>query len=191
MTASLAVVATTAALAHAAAIAYTQGPPPAHTGGFGEPTCHLCHFDQPLNDPDGSLRLEGLPAAYTAGARYTFVIALERAGLRRAGAQLAVRFVAGPRGGNQAGRLQPLDDRLEVVVEEASAIAYARQTLEGSGVDAPDRARWSIEWTAPGPEAEGPVVFHLAANAANDDASELGDHVYTAEYRIPAKTPNP
>ncbi len=187
----LAVAATTTALGHAAAIAYTQGPPPAHTGGFGEPTCHLCHFDQPLNDPAGSLRLEGLPEAYAAGARYTLVIGLERAGLRRAGTELAVRFVAGPRRGAQAGHLKLLDDRLEVVVGEPSAIAYARQTLEGSHVDTPDRARWSIEWIAPGPDAEAAVVFHLAANAANDDASELGDYVYTAEYRIPAQTTPP
>lgn len=191
MATSLAVAATTAALGYAAAVAYTQGPPPAHTGGFGEPTCHLCHFDQPINDPAGNLRLEGLPRAYAAEAPYTLVVSLERAGLRRAGFQLSVRFIAGPRRGGQAGRLEPLDDRLELVARESSSIIYARQTLEGSYVDAPDAARWSIEWIAPAPEAAAAVIFHLAANAANDDASELGDHIYTAEFRIPAETTTP
>src|SRR5690606_8758969 len=46
---------------------YPDRPPPAHTGGFGEPTCQQCHFDAPLNDPGGALYVEGLPERYTPG----------------------------------------------------------------------------------------------------------------------------
>jgi hypothetical protein len=31
--------------------AYQDGPPPGNTGGFGESSCHECHFDHPLNWP--------------------------------------------------------------------------------------------------------------------------------------------
>jgi hypothetical protein len=35
-----------------------------------------------------------------------------------------------------------------------------------------------LRWTAP-EEARWPVAAHVAANAANDDDSPLGDFVYT------------
>ena len=50
---------------------YPEEPPPAHTGGFGEPTCLQCHFDGALNEPGGELRVEGLPEAYMPGETYT------------------------------------------------------------------------------------------------------------------------
>jgi len=34
---------------------FPDGPPPAHTGGFGEPTCRACHFDGDLNAEGGGL----------------------------------------------------------------------------------------------------------------------------------------
>ncbi len=45
---------------------------------------------------------------------------------------------------------------------------------------------------AEGPDAgaqagSGPILLHVAANAANDDASELGDWIYATEARIPER----
>jgi hypothetical protein len=40
---------------------------------------------------------------------------------------------------------------------------------------------WTVEWEAP--PAGGAVIFHAAANAANDDSSPLGDFIYTVEAR--------
>ena len=50
-----------------------DGPPIAHTGGFGEPTCRVCHQGQPLNAAGGTLRVEGLPGRYEAGRTYELV----------------------------------------------------------------------------------------------------------------------
>jgi hypothetical protein len=36
-----------------------------------------------------------------------------------------------------------------------------------------------IYWRAPSPSV-GRIIFHAAANAANDDESALGDFIYTA-----------
>ena len=69
--------------------AFKTGPPPGVTGGFGEPTCHACHFDHPINAPGGSLRLGGLPESYTAGVRYSIRVGLTRRGTQRAGFQIA------------------------------------------------------------------------------------------------------
>ena len=48
------------------AAGFREGPLPAMTGGFGEKTCHTCHFDNRENAPGGSLRVGSplpLPAA--------------------------------------------------------------------------------------------------------------------------------
>ena len=50
--------------------AYVEGPAAGHTGGFAEATCHECHFDQPINDPEGTLTLKGVPDTYTPGQSY-------------------------------------------------------------------------------------------------------------------------
>ena len=160
--------------------AYPEGPPVAHTGGFGEPTCHRCHFDQPINAPGGSLRLVGVPEVYTAGARYVLTIELARPEMQRGGFQLAARFANGGSVARQAGRLGMLDDRVEVVRDDSSAVQYAHHTEAGTVLATPDTIRWMIAWSAP-EMATARVVFHVSANAANDDASEFGDFVYIAE----------
>src|SRR2546428_12664528 len=68
-----------------------DGPPVAHTGGFGEPTCPACHQDEPLNAPDGSLRVEGLPRRYEPGRAYMPSGVLRRAGIARARFALSTR----------------------------------------------------------------------------------------------------
>ncbi len=159
---------------------YPEAPPVAHTGGFGEPTCQQCHFDLPLNDPGGALTLDGVPDDYAAGARYLLTAQLIRPEMRRSGFQVSARFADGARAGQQAGLLQPVNDHVDVVLDDASAIQYAHHTKPGTHLAAPDTARWTLAWTAP--EAAGRIVFHLTANAANDDASEFGDYVYSGTW---------
>jgi hypothetical protein len=168
-----------------------EGPPPGHTGGFGEPTCRACHFDAPEEPEAGGLVLEGVPAAYEPGAEYPLTLVLRDPRLERAGFQLAARFAGegtgagapgGAKGGRQAGRLLASDPRVEVVEHGNPRVLYARQTLEGAAPPARGEASWTVRWIAP-EEAAGPVVFHAAANAANDDDSELGDAVHPAAAR--------
>jgi len=74
---SAALLAVGATVAAARAANY-DGPPVAHTGGFGEPTCQACHQGEPLNAPGGSLRIEGLPQRYEPGRAYTLTMVLRR-----------------------------------------------------------------------------------------------------------------
>ncbi len=161
-------------------IAYVDGPPLRSAGGFGDETCHKCHFENDLNDPVGSLGLDGVPENYVSGEQYVIQIVIERPEIRRGGFQLAARFANGDRAGEQAGSLVPLDERVEVATEENTQVQYARQTLSGSLPGPEDTAGWSVRWTAP-EDAAGAIRFNLAGNASNYDASEFGDFVYTEE----------
>ncbi len=161
-------------------IAYVDGPPVRSAGGFGDETCHKCHFENDLNDPVGSLGLDGVPENYVSGEQYVIQIVIERPEIGRGGFQLAARFANGNRAGEQAGSLAPLDERVEVATEENTQVQYARQTLAGSLPGPEGTAGWSVRWTAP-EDSAGMVRFNLAGNASNYDASEFGDFVYTEE----------
>lgn len=160
--------------------AYLEGPPPAHTGGFGGDTCHACHFENDLDAPGGSLTIRGAPDTFDPSATYRITVSLERPAMARAGFQLAARVGAGDGYGDPAGTLQVVagDDRVQVVTA-ADGLAHAQHTEPGTALPRPGTASWTVEWRPPAAGAAS-VVFHAAANAANDDASEFGDFIYTA-----------
>jgi len=97
-------------------------------------------------------------------------VRLAGADMARAGFQLAVRTPAG----GQAGRLAPADARSAVT--DSSGIAYLHHTAAGSMPTASGEAEWRFAWMAPA--AAAAAVLHVAANAANGDASALGDAIY-------------
>ncbi|PYO85418.1 MAG: hypothetical protein DMD37_02810 [Gemmatimonadetes bacterium] len=163
---------------------FKNGPPPAHTGGFGEPTCRECHFDADLNQPGGAVAITGAPDRYTEGRTYELAVTLRRAGMLRGGFQLAARFADGDSLGRPAGSVARIDARTAVVWDTITHVGYIEHTAVGSGVSNAT-ARWTIRWTAPA-DPRGAVVFHVAANAANDDESPLGDFIYTTSLQVPA-----
>lgn len=166
-----------------AAGAYRTGPPAGHTGGFGEPTCVACHWEEPVGA--GSLRLD-VPARYQAGVAYEIAVELRDPALAAAGFQLGARFAEGERAGEQAGQLAAVDSAVLVVTSE-SGVEYAGHSAAGTGPAGEGRARWVVRWTAPA--GGGPVVFHAAANAANDDASEFGDRIHATRARSAPDAP--
>lgn len=171
------------------AVVYREGPVPAVTGGFNEPNCQTCHFDNPLNDPGGSLQVEGMPEAFVAGREYTLSVVLRRDALRRGGFEMAARSADGAARGNQAGHFTRKDQepRLQIVMEPGKSVEYIQHTKTGSLAPHDGEQRWSVTWTAP-TAANGPVQFNIAANASNDDASPLGDFIYTKELRVNPKS---
>nr|MBO2490526.1 hypothetical protein [Rhodothermus marinus] len=150
---------------------YVDHPPLAHTGGFGEPTCQRCHFEYPLNEPGGRLTIQGLPDTCRTDTSYTLQLTLQHPEMLRAGFELAVRFADS---GRQAGRLQPLDDR--VWLDTLRGVWYAFHSPAGTELTASGKAVWTLRWIPP--DTIGRVVLHAVANAANDDASEFGDRIY-------------
>ncbi len=151
---------------------YADGPPPAHTGGFGEPTCYDCHFDGPEPGQTAALRLDGLPETVVPGTRYPLTVTLVHPGMARAGFQLSARHP----GGRQAGVFLAPDSLRVQLQRSPTRVVYAAHTRAGNALTAPDTARWRLLWQAPATHA--PVVFHLAANAANGDDSAFGDVIF-------------
>src|SRR5438552_17387614 len=90
-----------------AASAFKEGPYPNVTGGFGEQSCHLCHLDNPVNAPGGSVTLDGVPRAYTPAQKYIITVTIQREGLRRGGFEIAARCTTGKLHGKQAGAWRP------------------------------------------------------------------------------------
>ena len=160
--------------------AYLDGPPPAHAGGFGSDTCHACHFENDLDAPGGMLTLGGVPDAFDPSATYRITVSLERPGMGRAGFQLAARVSEGDSAGGSAGALLALGgDRRVQVVTGPDAVTYAQHTEPGTALTGPGTSSWTVEWRPLDTNGVS-VTFHVAANAANDDASEFGDFIYTA-----------
>ena len=161
---------------------FKAGPPPAHTGGFGEPTCRACHSDAGLNEAGGELVITGAPAGYEPGRTYQLDIVLRHSGMLIAGFQLAARYADGAAAGRPAGALAPTDARSVVIWDTLSRVNYIEHTAIGTDLRG-DAGRWTVRWTAPR-DAQGAVAFHAAGNAANDDDSPLGDFIYTTALRV-------
>jgi hypothetical protein len=161
-----------------AASAFKEGPYPNVTGGFGEQSCHLCHLDNRINAPGGSVVLDGVPPAYVPGQSYPITVTIGRDGLRRGGFEIAARFASGKQKGRQAGTWRPRDARVQLIPGAVDKVlTFVQHNLAGSRVPATGANTWTMDWTAPSPAA-GPVQFNVAANASNNDDSPLGDYIY-------------
>ncbi len=165
---------------------HIEGPPPGHTGGFGEPTCATCHFGAPLNEAGTTLEVGGLEGGYRPGQRHPVTVRFESFDMLAAGFQGAFRFADGDRRGAGAGGIRPLDDRVTVVRGEGGDTEYVQHTRAGSA-PTDGAIEWTFEWRAP--ETEAPVVLHIAANSGGGDDSPLDDLVYTLAVTIPAGGP--
>jgi hypothetical protein len=155
---------------------YAEGAPAGFSGGFAEQSCHACHFQADVNTGSGTITITGVPERFVAGERYLLTITLTRPGMAIGGFQLTARLKDG---GAQAGTLSPPAGESErVTIDAQSGIQYASQRRPGTALVARDTARWTVEWTAP--NANGTVLFHVAANAADNDASAQGDYIHTA-----------
>jgi hypothetical protein len=172
----------TASLIAAAGVAFDARPPLAHTGGFGEPTCRECHFDGPAQ-PRGAVSLGGVPDEYRPGSVYRLVVTIRDTTALKGGFQLAARVAAGPHAGTQAGTLCATSARVTVATDSATRVQYASH----AGAAKADSLEWELDWHAPAEDVGG-VIFHVAANSANDDASMLGDAILvTMQETRPAK----
>lgn len=172
--------------AHAAA--HIEGAPPGHTGGFGEPTCATCHSGAPLNEPGGTLDVIGLEGGYRPGRRHPVTVRFESFDMLSAGFQGSFRFEDGDRRGAGAGEVRPLDERVTVVRGADSDTEYVQHTRAGT-TPTDGVSEWTFEWRAP--EAEAPVVLHLAANSGSGDNSPLDDLVYAVSLALTPASPRP
>jgi hypothetical protein len=162
-----------------------------YTGGFGEPSCTVCHADHPADDAEGELSIIGLPEAYQPDTTYRLTVRLIRTGHERGGYQLSARYADGPMRGRSAGALAVLDARSRVGHPQRGGPEYAHHSASGLTPSVPDSSCWSLSWRSPAAGSATAVSFNVAANAADFDDSEFGDHIYTLQVRVPARRPTP
>jgi len=185
--ATLCAVAALGVYATARVSGYAEGAPAGFSGGFGEPSCHACHFDSDPDSGPGRITIAGVPERFTAGERYPLTVTLSRPEMQLGGFQLTSRF---ENGGAQAGTLAPAGgDDERVGVADQSGILYVSQKKAGTAPTSAGTAVWNLIWTAPA--GDGPVVFHVAANAGNGDGTAEGDHVHTTSVQTAPASPDP
>lgn len=148
----------------------------AYTGGFGEQSCHSCHFDYELNQTEGELEVTGVGNEFESGHEYKISITVKRNDLARAGFQLTARF----RDSTQAGTFE-LGENLATTPDITNDVTYVQHGVGMVEADGSEKS-WQITWIAP--NQKKPVIINIAANAANGDASEFGDWIYLKELTI-------
>ncbi|MCP5113823.1 MAG: hypothetical protein GY953_23575 [bacterium] len=171
--------------------AFIDGPPIRRTGAAvdGGLDCTTgCHnsFGSANSDPAGRILIEA--AGYRPRVDQTIRVIVEHPEAKRWGFQLTARRFNDPT--QQAGAFTP-DEQIRVVCdpseEEAPCngdIEFATHRRTSTQDDRPDRAIWTIKWTAPGDDV-GDIVFFAAGNAAGDPLSNnQGDRIYTTSLTI-------
>lgn len=160
----------------------STAPPERHTGGFGEPTCAQCHTGVGVNQGGGKISLVNPPATYTSSQRVSFSLKVEDPTAMRWGFELAARSLDG----RQAGSFAPGPGQ---TTASGGGILYlshsggATSTQAGTAAS----ATFNFSWIAPDVSA-GTVAFDIAANAANNNGQNTGDHIYQTRFTINAGT---
>lgn len=160
------------------AAAFENGPIPGHTGALGQPDCTACHFDNDANSRDGSVTLGGLPETYSAGQQYAISVTLEDDGLASGGFQLTV---GSPEGG-PVGQLDSTQTDVIKISDGGSGHSYIQHGKPRDMLADANDIEWTVVWTAP--DENGAIIVAVAAVAANDDDSPLGDKVYTTVVHL-------
>ncbi|MBL8291400.1 MAG: hypothetical protein JNN08_06165 [Bryobacterales bacterium] len=180
------------AAAPTAALAFSNGPVPERTGApvDGGINCSACHRGNAINDGIGRLTI--LVRDYRPGVKQRVRVVLEHPEAQRWGFQITARLAGNP--AQQAGTFAVTDSNQVRCADGTAAPCngqrefaehFARSTYPGQR----GRAVWDLEWTPPSP-ASGEVIFYAAGNAANNNAINTGDFIYTTSTTIAAQNCN-
>ena len=158
-----------AALSWNAATAFPDGAPWGSANPAAEQNCASCHFDADPVFDSPFLKIDGLPETPEAGKTYDLHISFSDPDIIVAGYQLFAQMADA-----EAGVLRSIDDNAEFI---GSAIRSTAPIAATGG------ASWSIEWRVPA-QIDLPILFYIAATAANDDGSPFGDTIHFRSYEL-------
>lgn len=165
--------------------AYAGGPPAGYTGAPGEPTCTACHVGA-VNPAGGRVEIlfPDTSSGYTPGAKLRVQVRITDSSAQGYGFQLTARLSNGSR----AGSFSSLDASTAVLCEDGS-LRPASGVCSGPFREYIEHTRMSssntftVEWVAPAAGAGG-VTFFAAANGANANGANTGDHIYTTNVQL-------
>jgi uncharacterized protein (TIGR03437 family) len=173
--------------------AYAEGPDAHHTGvpvpGAEEPTCATtgCHLGTPLNGGGGEVTLTADGGTtYTPGQSQKLTIQITDPVARVYGFQMTARMAYDLN--QQAGTFTPSGNQQVLCATTANsdignsrfgAACPAGSPLEFVEHSSPSQSGTiTVIWT-PSSSLNGTVAIYVAANAANGDGTQNGDHIYT------------
>lgn len=149
----------------------------AFSGGFGEQSCHSCHFDYDLNMGEGVLELRGLEDEIESGEEYSLEVFVSRPDLGAAGFQLTARF----EDGSQAGEFV-LNEQVILTPNTPGDVEYLQHAIRNIHPENESKS-WKFTWKSPD-IIDKPIIFNLAGNAANGDESAFGDYILVRELVV-------
>ena len=161
----------TAALSYGVADAFPDGAPWGAANPAADQNCASCHFDADPVVESAALVVRGLPQKTTPGASHELEIALGDPDTVVAGFQLIA---------------QAADEHAGKIVSDESNVEFIGAAIRSTAaMKNRNPATWVVEWKAPD-TFESDVVIYVAASAANDDGSPLGDRIHFKTYRVTA-----
>jgi uncharacterized protein (TIGR03437 family) len=186
------------ALAPAVALAESAMPSIGYTGAPADhngQNCSVCHssFGAANSNTQGSVTVS--ITNYNPGVQQMIHIMVNHPKASRWGFQMTIREVSDET--TEAGTFSTSAGQpFTVVCDNGSQFGSAPPCNANNGrqfaehFDAPVTAAgagfaWTVPWTPPETEV-GRLHIYVAAVAANDDGTPLGDHVYTFEGTLPA-----
>ena len=169
----------------------SSGAPMASTDAPNEGSCAKsgCHVAPDgslsnLNSGNGQLNLQTSSPNqnYQAGHTYQITVSLQQQDIQRFGFALTVL------GEDELplGELKVLDPIRTQIFQGRRQFAgrqYMTYRFAGTEPTSPNLSTWTFEWQAPNQNL-GKAHFYLAAVAADNDGTDLGDEVYTLHYTL-------
>ena len=175
---------------------YATGPDPRKTGAPGDQTCAQsgCHTGTALNGGGGSAVLtSSAGTTYTPGQQQTLTLTITDSRARVYGFQASARLDSNPSNG-QAGSFTA--GTSQIVICENGSLRGSSGCPANSSAQFIENSRpfstntITLAWTAPSSDV-GPITVYVAANAANGNNDDSGDHIYTTKLQLIAAAPAP
>jgi uncharacterized protein (TIGR03437 family) len=172
--------------------AFSTGPLPRKTGAPGDDTCAQCHTGTALNGGGGGVTLAASTGStYSAGQTITLTLTVTDAAARVYGFQASARLDSNATTG-QAGNLVA-GPQQRIICEDNNPIPAAGCAATGPIQFVEHTSPFTtnvitFSWTAPSADA-GPVTIYAAANAANGNRTNTGDHIYTTSLKLTPAAP--
>jgi hypothetical protein len=165
----------------------SSGAPASHTGGPGEKTCATagCHDDTTPNIGSAQMNLQLGDGAteIIPGRTYPVKITITDPKVNRFGFQL---MALENKTHKDLGAFQISDSAHTQIVTNEYKLKdrkYVTYTFDGTDAVSEGKGEWIVNWTAPLNLKKG-ITFYLAGVSANDDMSDKGDKVYTANFNF-------
>jgi hypothetical protein len=153
------------------------------TGAPGENTCakSTCHIGSSINAGAAQLAVEinSLSNQYTPHQTYDLTVSLAQTGIERFGFQ-----VLALNENNQNVGQFIVTDSTRTQPQQGLGIYTGRNYITykylGTNPFSSGLGKWDFQWQAPD-SYQGKIKFFVAAVAANNDGTDLGDSVYTKQ----------